>query len=220
MLIKNNKFIGKLINIILGICVTLFSIGLSVILVLNLTPIYKVSIEKFDITKWTGLQGNDLMINYKQVINYLRNPFIEKLRFKDFSMSLSGEIHFKEVKDIFMNLYIIMFISIIILITFKLIRKISIHIKLERVLNYSSNIILILFGIITAAIIIDFSKAFVLFHNIFFNNSYWIFDPITDPIINALPEELFMIYALIVIVFLLAEAVVFKYIYYKNKSKE
>ena len=65
-------------------------------------------------------------------------------------------------------------------------------------------------------IVVDFSKAFVIFHNIFFDNSYWIFDPRTDPIINALPEMVFMIYALIIIMFLLVEAILFKLIYYKK----
>jgi len=219
MLIRNNKIISKLINTILGLCVALFSIGLSVMLVLNLTPVYRITIEKFNLVNGTGISAEDLMINYKGVINYLRNPFIEELKFKDFAMSSSGKIHFEEVKDIFMNLYIIMFISILVLIVFKLIKKISEHIKLVKILNYSSNIILLLFGFVAAMIAIDFSKAFVIFHNIFFKNSYWIFDPKTDPIINALPEGLFMIYALIIIIFLLGEAILFKFIYYKNRMK-
>ena len=219
MLIRNNKIISKLINIFLGLCVALFSIGLSVMLVLNLTPVYRIAIEKFNLVNGTGISAEDLMINYKGVINYLRNPFIEELNFKDFAMSSSGKIHFEEVKDIFMNLYIIMFISILVLIVFKLTKKISEHIKLVKILNYSSNIILLLFGFVAAMIAIDFSKAFVIFHNIFFKNSYWIFDPKTDPIINALPEGLFMIYALIIIIFLLGEAILFKFIYYKNRVK-
>ena len=125
MLIKSKKIISKFINIILGLCITLFSIGFSVILVLNLTFIYKIAIEKFNLVKDTGVSAENLMINYKGMINYLRNPFIEKLKFKDFAMSLSGQIHFEEVKDIFMNLYIMMFISIVILIFFKVIKKVS-----------------------------------------------------------------------------------------------
>ncbi|MBB6714304.1 TIGR01906 family membrane protein [Clostridium gasigenes] len=217
MLIESKKFTSKFINIILGLCITLFSICFSVILVLNLTFIYKISIEKFNLVKDTGVSAENLMINYKSMINYIRNPFIEELKFKDFAMSLSGQIHFEEVKDIFMNLYIMMFISMVILILFKVIKKVLVNISLIKALNYSSNMIFILFGVITTMIVVDFSKTFVIFHNIFFDNSYWIFDPITDPIINALPEMVFMIYALIIIMFLLVEAILFKVIYYKKR---
>ena len=217
MLIESKKNISKFINIILGLCITLFSICFSVILVLNLTFIYKISIEKFNLVKDTGVSAENLIINYKSMINYIRNPFIEELKFKDFAMSLSGQIHFEEVKDIFMNLYIMMFISMVILILFKVIKKVLVNISLIKALNYSSNIIFILFGVITTMIVVDFSKTFVIFHNIFFDNSYWIFDPITDPIINALPEMVFMIYALIIIMFLLVEAILFKVIYYKKR---
>lgn len=213
MIIKKNKFI----NIILGLCTTLLSIGFSVILVLNLTFIYKMAIEKFNLSKRTGVAVEDLMINYRGMIDYLRNPFIEELRFKNFSMSLSGQVHFEDVKQIFMNIYIIMFITMCILVIFKLIKKISQHINLKDTLNYAGNILFLLFGIIVTGIVVDFSKIFIVFHKIFFNNNYWIFDPKTDPIINALPEELFMIYALIILILLFSEAIIFKIVYYKKR---
>lgn len=213
MIIKKNKFI----NIILGLCTTLLSIGISVILVLNLTFIYKMSIEKFNLVKRTGVSAEDLMVNYKGMINYLRNPFIEELKFKDFAMSISGQVHFEEVKQIFINLYVIMFIIVCIILIFNLINKILQHINLRDILNYSANIIFLLFGIIVTGIVVDFSKIFIIFHKIFFNNNYWIFDPKIDPIINALPEELFMIYALIILILLFGQAIIFKVVYYKNK---
>lgn len=215
---KRSSWIGRIVNVILGLCTTLFSIGFSVIVVLNLTGIYKIAIEKFNLANRTGVSAENLMINYKGMISYLGNPFIEELKFNDFAMSLSGKIHFEEVKAIFMDLYIIMIISVGILAVFKLIKKISKHIKIIDILNYSANITLIIFGVITTIMTIDFSKAFVIFHNIFFDNDYWIFDPITDPIINALPEMLFMVYALIIIGLLLIKTIVFKFIYYKKKS--
>lgn len=38
----------------------------------------------------------------------------------------------------------------------------------------------------------DFSKYFVVFHRIFFNNDLWILDPATDMLINIVPEPFFM----------------------------
>ena len=51
----------------------------------------------------------------------------------------------------------------------------------------------LLLGAEAAKYLIDFSWAFTMFHKLFFRNDYWIFDPRIDPIIIALPEELFMI---------------------------
>ena len=41
-------------------------------------------------------------------------------------------------------------------------------------------------------------KVFVIFHELFFNNDYWIFDYRTDPIILLLPDEFFMHCALLI----------------------
>ena len=68
-----------------------------------------------------------------------------------------------------------------------------------RNLNLGSNILIMFFIILVVAYIIDFSKAFVIFHKIFFKNNYWVFDENIDPIIKALPEELFMIYGAVIL---------------------
>lgn len=217
---KESSIISKIINIILATCITISSIGLAVIITLNTTIVYRISIDKFNLVKYTGISANKLMSNYEGMINYLGNPFIKELKFNDFLMSSAGRIHFEEVKDIFINIYIIIIIAIVIILLFKLIKKISSHISLIAIFNYSSNLIFILFGFIITMMVVDFSKAFTIFHKIFFNNSYWIFDPITDPIINALPEALFMIYAFIIATLLISEAIAFKLIYYKKRNKK
>src|SRR5699024_11703113 len=40
--------------------------------------------------------------------------------------------------------------------------------------------------------LVGFDRFFILFHETFFNNDDWLFDPTTDPIINVLPEQFFM----------------------------
>ena len=47
---------------------------------------------------------------------------------------------------------------------------------------------LVLIGIIST----DFTKYFVIFHHIFFNNDLWLLDPATDLLINIVPEPFFM----------------------------
>ncbi|WP_195987229.1 DUF1461 domain-containing protein, partial [Clostridium sp. D53t1_180928_C8] len=68
------------------------------------------------------------------------------------------------------------------------------------------------FIVLLGAYITDFSKAFIIFHKIFFKNNYWIFDETIDPIINALPEELFMIYGAIILAIVILAAIIIKLI--------
>ena len=88
-----------------------------------------------------------------------------------------------------------------------------------RNFNLGANILIVFFIILISAYIIDFSKAFVLFHKIFFRNNYWIFDANTDPIINALPEDLFMIYGAIILGIVIISSIIIKIIN-KNINKK
>ena len=144
------------------------------------------------------------MDNYKRMIYYVQNPFRKELVFNNLPMSNFGKIHFFEVKQIFIALYIISIIFISIMI-FKIItnKNKDLGKRLIKSFNNSVNIIALIFISVSIMVVIDFSKTFYFFHKIFFRNDYWIFDPVTDPIINALPEEFFMIELILIICVLL-----------------
>ena len=67
-----------------------------------------------------------------------------------------------------------------------------------------------------SVIFTNFSKAFIIFHKIFFNNNYWIFDERTDPIIKVLPEEVFELYALVIISIIVVVIFISKLYYYRK----
>jgi integral membrane protein (TIGR01906 family) len=159
------------------------------------------------------------MDNYKRIIYYLQNPFNNELILNSLPMSNFGRIHFFEVKRIFLTLYVISIIFVVIMI-FKIItnKNNDLGKRLIKSFNSSVNIIAIIFVIISIVAAKDFSKAFIFFHKIFFRNNYWIFDPATDPIINALPEEFFMIELTLILVLLIIFTVIIKILYLKNNS--
>lgn len=78
---------------------------------------------------------------------------------------------------------------------------------------------LVIIGIIST----DFSKYFIVFHHIFFDNDLWLLNPETDMLINIVPEPFFMdtalsiafIFALMVILFLILNLV----LYHNHKKK-
>lgn len=207
-------------KIIQGIMVALFTIGLSVIISLNLRVIYSYSIDKYDLTRLGQLSKDALMNDYNILLNYLQNPFIKKLKFNNFIMSTNGEFHFYEVKKIFLNIYLIIIVILLAFIVIKFIlRKYNKKFNLFKILNYGANTLISIIAVLLASIFINFSKAFVVFHKIFFNNDYWVFDSKTDPIIDVLPEEVFKLYAIIVIAFVLGFIILYKIFYYMEKNK-
>lgn len=207
------------INSVLGIFNALFTISISVIITLNLTFIYKLTIYKYNLSKVSGLTVEELMVNYKKIIVYLQNPFIEKLYFPNFSMSIQGEIHFQDVKRIFIYIDIYIFLVMILMGVYFLIRdkiRYDNYIELKYILNSSANYILVFVTFLMLSILINFSEMFIKFHKIFFRNNYWAFDSNLDPIIDVLPEEFFMIMSVIILIFILVHALISKIYYYKN----
>lgn len=207
-------------KIIYGMLIAIFTIGISTIAVLNSKFIYYYSIDKYGLDKLGNISKEMLIKDYSILIRYLQNPFIDKLNFNNFPMSVNGEIHFYEVKKIFLSIYLITIcIGLFFALSF-IIKKIKGRkINLYKKLNYGANTLLVIIISLLSAMFIDFSKAFVIFHKIFFNNDYWIFDERTDPIIKVLPEEVFMLYALVIVALVIIAVVVYKFYYYYKKKK-
>lgn len=214
----NLKIFQQLLtNILISILIALFSLGFWTLLSLNFTPIYYMCIDKFQLVTITGFDKNILIKEFKTLIHYLQFPWITKLKFDYFIMSPQGEIHFIDVKHIFIGIYIFLFIALCLTILFMFkVDNIELM-KYIKSLNYFFYIVIIFVVSLLCSIFFDFSKTFNTFHQIIFKNDYWLFDPIKDPIINALPEELFMLYAVIILLFLILQGIIFKIIYKKRK---
>ncbi|MEE0931974.1 MULTISPECIES: TIGR01906 family membrane protein [unclassified Clostridium] len=209
-------YLNSVLKILMSIFTAISIIAISTIIALNLRFIYKFIIDKYDLVNITGVSVENLMIDYSGLINYLQNPFIGSLKFQNFPMSPYGEIHFYEVKRIFIALIIISLIFIIGNLIYVIVCRIKGYKYFSRRvignLNSGSNILIMFFIILVAVYIIDFSKAFIIFHKIFFKNDYWVFDENMDPIINALPEDLFMIYGAIILGIIIISSIIIKVI--------
>ena len=214
-----NKILNFFKKAIIGIIVSILTICISVIATLNLTIIYSYSVDKYNLNTIVNLSKSSLLNDYYNLIYYLQNPFIKDLRFENFPMSVNGEFHFYEVKKIFLSIYLILFIIIVLSMLYIYINKrIGNKVKLSKLLNYGANTLIVILTTLLLSIYIDFSKAFTVFHKIFFNNDYWIFDERTDPIIKVLPEEVFKLYALIILLFIFIAVVSYKVYYLINRS--
>ncbi len=184
---------------------SLMIISGSVILGLNIRLLYYFNIPKIQAMN-EEYSGGLIRSNYDILIDYL-NPFYRgKLQLDGLAMSSQGEFHFYEVKVIFDLVYILFAVTLVLsLIIYFRQRK-------EREFGYMKKAAVLTFiipVILGIPFIVDFSRAFVIFHEIAFSNDYWIFDPRIDPVIKILPEWFFMYAAFLILILMLLFAVLF-----------
>lgn len=171
------------------IVLSLFILSLAVAITINFPPLYSFDINYLNIAEYVDMPKEQLLINYRILLDYLNFPWITQLNMPNFPSSASGLYHFFEVKKLFMLDYIILAISGICVFWFlRYMKRTNQYQKLNRYFKWGMLIPLaILF-----ALLISFDTLFVLFHQVFFNNDAWLFNPATDSIILALPAEFFM----------------------------
>lgn len=200
----------KKTDLLIGIVFTLLFISLGVIFTINFRPLYYLDVKLLKIPETSGYSKEEIIENYDALIDY-SSPFYKgNLNFPTLDASPQGIQHFKEVKDIFVLFYglgAFTLIAAIVIIVFKYKKR---EISYLPVSSLTAIILPVILGLLLA---IDFDTAFLVFHKIFFNNDYWIFDPAADPVINILPAAFFMHCALLIIAFILLGSLILYLVY-------
>ena len=195
----------------------IFLISINIIAVFNSKFIFEYFAVKNNLSIMTNLPHEEILLDYNRIIDYVMNPLIQNLNFKNFTISQNGQMHFFDVKVIFTILCIISLATIMFLLIYivykrffydktKLMSRINGNLVTLR--NYFNGLILGFLVFITSFIIIDFTKIFNLMHKALFSNDYWIFNEVNDSIITILPESFFMLCAVSVIILLIVETII------------
>ena len=203
-------------NIILSAILVILIISGAVTFTLFFTPLYYADIDTLNITELSGKSREVLINNYNTVVKYMLffNP--SELSFPDFVMSAEGKIHFEEVKRIFLVIQIALIASAVIGVPWAIKKARLKDFSFLIITGISSLALPIIIGCVFAA---DFDSAFTGFHQLFFNNDYWIFDPLKDPIITALPEDFFMHCLILIVSIVIGLGILLTTIYGIKKSK-
>lgn len=196
---------------ILGLVLAIFLLSSAIILVVNLRPLYYSLIEPLKLTESSGLSPEQIRANYDALIDYNSIFYSGALHFPDLIMSEEGQIHFVEVKGIFVFLQIAAMTSGVLLLFFgaSKLRK-----KEPQFLKTGALLSLLIPAIVSALIAVNWDNAFVLMHKLLFDNDYWIFDAAQDPVIRILPDTFFL-YSALAIVGLVLLGAVFSYFLYR-----
>ena len=149
-----------------------------------------------------------MQANYDRIIEYSLFPWVRELHLETLPMSDAGAQHFAEAKDIF-QLFVqggLLALVVAVVLGSWLWRR---H-RSTGFLTAGAITALATPLMLAIPLAIDFDRAFVVFHEIAFDNELWIFDPRTDPIIDYLPEALFMrnAFAILVVMIVLSVAAI------------
>ncbi|MBZ9685180.1 TIGR01906 family membrane protein [Clostridium estertheticum] len=210
-------FLKFLLKTFFIFCFTFSFITLSVYFTLLFKPLYYSDINILNIEASTNINKEELKANYDYLITYLTNNKTEEFNLPTLPSSDHGKIHFKEVKVIFDKLKVMLLFSILVSIVGILINKRQ---KKIRYLLTSSIVLIVLPITLLIPFLINFDRSFTIFHQIFFNNDYWLFDIATDPIITILPQDFFFHCSLLIILSISIISIVLRCIYKSQYKKQ
>lgn len=188
-------------NIAMSLLLAILIISLSVTAVLAFKPLYHSAIERYGIEETSGMERDEIIENYDALIDYNFIGGQDSLRFPTLPSSEEGLAHFAEVKEIFTGFQWAGIVSAVLLALLVFAGRFGGRKERAKAvlpaekryvwLKYGGIIACVLPVIVMAAAALWWDKVFVLFHEIVFDNDYWIFDAETDPVITMLPDGFF-----------------------------
>lgn len=162
--------------------------------------VYEKEYEKYDVLSELDMEMEDVMHVTHEMMSYLRGEreelsvitTVEGIK-QDF-FNEQDRLHMKDVQDLFIGGLRLRAVAVIVFLLCMMalfVRKAD----WKYILSRSYQAVLAVFGVFAAvlgiAVATDFNRVFVMFHEIFFTNDLWIFDPAEDYMIRMLPEGLF-----------------------------
>ena len=203
---------SKVLSIFLSVAVALLVLSSSVAVPILCRPFYYAHIDAMELEEYIGLDEV-----------YIREAFDEMMDFcvgktDEFSTGIlrwseSGRDHFVDVRKLFLLDLWVLGISVALLVAdlvFRSRRKVQPYRFLGRGPSFWAAAglggVFTVVGLLAA---IDFDRAFVVFHTLFFpGKDNWIFDWRTDPIILILPQDFFRNCAILIVALLLVWCIV------------
>lgn len=204
------------LSFFLALCLSIVLIIIAIKITIFLKPIYYFDIKLYNLEAVSGLSTDKIKETYNYILSFLTDSRIQNFNLPNFDISYNAIIHFYEVKKLFQYIDGIFYISLILCVIISLI--LPIHTK-QTFFKASAVILLSLIFNFLLKFSMDFDKSFTEFHNIFFRNDFWLFDPKLDPVINILPEGFFFHCAVLMLLILLLDSLLLIIIYKKKAVK-
>lgn len=202
MIMKHTGPLAWLAGIVCAFCLMIAFLITSVEAVVYWTPGYfETEYETYQVPETVHMQMDDLLYVTEEMMAYLRGnrddlhiDIVVDGQEREF-FNEREIAHMEDVRELFIGaLYLraACLAAAALCIIFLILSKASLRFVLPRALCAGTGIFFMLTAVLAAVISTDFTKYFVIFHKIFFDNDLWILDPATDLLINIVPEPFFM----------------------------
>ena len=196
------KWIHSILGVLFSFFIIIILLITSVEAVAYWTPgYYEDEYEKYNVTADVHMEMEDLLDVTREMMAYLRGnredlhvPTIVDGQPREF-FNEREIAHMEDVRGLFLGGLLLRRISIlgaVVCLILMAVLKARIVQVLPRSICVGTGLFFAVICFLAALISTDFTKYFVIFHQIFFDNDLWILDPATDLLINIVPEPFFM----------------------------
>ena len=192
---------SRLLTILLAIAAALVLLTGAIALPILCRPFYYAHIGPLHLTEQTGLTEEEIRTAYDEMLDFCLGA--PEFSTGALSWSQSGRDHFADVRVLFLlDLAVLALSAALLLLWFLLGRRMGLVPRplLGRGPGFWASVGLgIVFAVVGLLASLDFERAFVVFHALFFpGKDNWLFDPAVDQIILILPEVFFRNCALLI----------------------
>ena len=190
----------KFLAIVQAILIALVVLSGSIALPILFRPFFYWHIEPMGLASFAGIDGQQVKAAYNAMMDFcigVTDTFSAGI----LPFSEEGMAHFVDVKKLFVLDLWVLAVAAVLLVAATLLRKKYPRKLLGHTPGFWGAIGLgASFLVIGSLAALDFDRAFVIFHQLFFpGKSNWIFNGRTDPIIYMLPAEFFRNCALLIL---------------------
>ena len=192
---------SKILSVLLAVLTACLVLSSSVAVPILCRPFYYAHIGPLGLVQATGLTEEAIRQAYDEMLDFCLGA--PEFSTGALSWSQSGRDHFADVRVLFLlDLAVLALSAALLLLWFLLSRRMDLVPRplLGRGTGFWAAAGLgIVFAVVGLLASLDFERAFVVFHALFFpGKDNWLFDPAVDQIILILPEVFFRNCALLI----------------------
>lgn len=197
---------SKLLTLVLALAAALILLTGAIAAPILCRPFYYAHIDPLQLEERTGLSQAEIRTAYDEMLDYCLGG--EEFSTGVLRWSESGRDHFTDVRKLFLLDLKVLLCCVLLLIALLIGARLG-RLRQRRLLGrgaafWAGSGLGAAFLLVGGLAALDFDRAFVVFHALFFpDKDNWLFDPRTDQIINILPQEFFRNCAILILAILI-----------------
>ncbi len=199
----------KILAIAQTVLIALVILSGAIALPVLCRPFFYLHIKPLNLGALVGLTEVGVKTAYNEMMDYCIG-LTQSFSAGSLPFSSEGAAHFADVQKLFvLDLRVLAGSAVLLLVTILMQGKKPARLKGHTPGFWGAIGLGVSMGIVGILAALDFDRAFVIFHKLFFpGKDNWLFDPRKDPVINMLPAEFFRNCAVLILTALLLACII------------